>query len=572
MNLFHAWQLLVIAGWKNRIVRQIRRMKNPRYLIASLVGGMYFFWVFILQRRSVSGSAGPRFSAEFLPIVELLLVGFGAAAVLLAWIFGSDRATLAFTETEVQFLFPAPASRRQLLNFKLVRSLVRMIFSAGISALFFARNAAHPGYFVVGAFFGLSTLNLHVTAASFLRDALLRRGWSGFLRRAIPIVIFTSVLGFAIWAAWTRSPRPEWSSSDAVVSWARAFLETPPLSYVLWPIRVPVRLALAQDASEFLHGLPPAILLLALHYVWLLFSDVSFEEGAVESAEKRTRWVEARRGMAPGPKKGTRVASWKLKTTGPAEFGIIWKNVIAARRVFSIRVLPSLLILSGLLATSSLVLLPKRGGSGLFVLGFFCAIAALMLVIIGPASARIDLRHDLPQIDILRAWPLSGAQVMRGEVGGAALVLASLQWLLLLAAYGFTADWQVSGIGHREKLAALVGLMALCPSLSLAGLVVQNTAALIFPAWVALDPTQQRGVEVLGQRLVTLFGTWLVLFIAVIPAVIVGGGLGLLLSFPLGAWGMTIGALAAAAVLCAEAAAAIFMLGKAFDRFDVTEP
>ncbi|MFL5319261.1 MAG: putative ABC exporter domain-containing protein, partial [Myxococcaceae bacterium] len=450
MNLYRAWWLLIVAGWRNRILRQFRRLKNPRYAVASFVGAAYFFWVFVLQRRT--SSRGPNISADVLPMIELLLVGFGAVGILLAWIFGNERATLAFTEAEVQFFFPAPSTRRGLLQFKLLRSLVRTLFSAGISALFFARNSNHPWFFAAGAFFGLATLNLHVTVASFFRDSLFQRGVSSSSRRIIPVVVFVAIAGFAVWAAWTKSPKPEWTDEITISNWASAFLDTRPLSWVLWPIRAPIHVALAQNGHDFLRALPAAVAMLVIHYVWLLSTDVSFEEGAIESAEKRTRWVESRRTGAPRPASpGKKTASWKLKTTGPTEWAIIWKNLIAARRVFSLRVLPTLLILAGVLAATSLVVLPGKGSGNLFALGFFCGVAALLLVIIGPASARIDLRHDLPQMDILRAWPLTGAQVMRGEIAGAALVLASLEWLMLVAAYGFTAHWHNEHVGHTEK-------------------------------------------------------------------------------------------------------------------------
>ncbi|MFL5321981.1 MAG: ABC transporter permease, partial [Myxococcaceae bacterium] len=63
----------------------------------------------------------------------------------------------------------------------------------------------------------------------------------------------------------------------------------------------------------------------------------------------------------------------------------------------------------------------------------------------------------------------------------------------------------------------------------------------------------------------------LVLLVAVVPAVLLGGGLGFVLFLALGVWGAAIGVVVASAVLFAEAAAAVYFLGKGFDRFDVTE-
>ena len=47
MGLFSASAFLVGAGAKNRVVRQVRRLRQPRYLVATLAGLFYFWSVFI---------------------------------------------------------------------------------------------------------------------------------------------------------------------------------------------------------------------------------------------------------------------------------------------------------------------------------------------------------------------------------------------------------------------------------------------------------------------------------------------------------------------------------------------
>lgn len=567
-GLFAVWQLMVVAGWRNRVGRQLQRLKKPRYLVASLIGIGYFVWVFGLQRRSMSidGERPP----QFLEMMELMFTAFGFLAVVAAWIFGNDRAALNFPEAEVQFLFPAPYSRRQLIRFKLLRALVRTLFSAGVTTLFFGRGMEHRGFFFVGVFLALSTLSLHVVGASFLREALTRFGWSGVVRRVLPIALMVAVVGGTLLFTWQTPPPPDLSSVTALTGWLRLLYEAPPLSWLLYPVRAPIRVALAPDAGAFFSALPVAVVVLLVHYFWVERSDVSFEEASLANAERRAKLSDARVSSDRGAPTG-KVKSRSLSAAGAPELAIIWKNLIAARRVYSLRVLPSLLMIAGGLAAASVLFFPRAGGNTRFVIGLFCAAGALLLVLIGPSAARIDLRQDLPAIDVLRAWPLSGFQVMRAEIFGAAAVLGALQWLLLLAAAGFTYRMHVPGVGVSARIAMVIAVMLVAPALSLAGLVVQNAAALMFPSWVSPEAHQQRGVEVLGQRLLTLLGTWVVLLLVVTPVAGVGLGVTALLIPWLGFWAAPVGAAVVAGGLGSIALAATYGLGRQFERFDPTD-
>jgi hypothetical protein len=51
------------------------------------------------------------------------------------WLFGADRGTLAFAPAEVQFLFPAPVSRRALVHAKLVRTQLAILLNTLILSL-----------------------------------------------------------------------------------------------------------------------------------------------------------------------------------------------------------------------------------------------------------------------------------------------------------------------------------------------------------------------------------------------------------------------------------------------------
>jgi hypothetical protein len=101
---------------KNRTVMRIKRLKQPKYLLGGIVGGLYFYWYFF---RTLFGTPtrGQPFALLASPESQALLESIGALILLiillLAWIIPHQRAALTFTEAEVAFLFPAADARNQ---------------------------------------------------------------------------------------------------------------------------------------------------------------------------------------------------------------------------------------------------------------------------------------------------------------------------------------------------------------------------------------------------------------------------------------------------------------------------
>src|ERR1700690_667846 len=117
---------------KNRTVMRIKRLKQPKYLMGAVVGGLYFYWYFF-RTFLVAPSRGQHFALLASPDNRALFESLGALVLLipllLAWILPNQLAALTFTEAEVAFLFPAPISRRTLIHFKLLRSQIAILFT-----------------------------------------------------------------------------------------------------------------------------------------------------------------------------------------------------------------------------------------------------------------------------------------------------------------------------------------------------------------------------------------------------------------------------------------------------------
>ncbi len=573
MSLSRAASLIWIAGIRNRIRRQIQRMKQPKYLIATLAGALYF-WMVIGRRFRFSGSVGMQLPAEFTEVLQVLLVFFALISIASAWVFGSDKAELTFTEAEIQFLFPAPVTRRALLNFRLAKSLLRTFLSALIMTLFSGRwITGQPLMFLVGSWLCLATLSLHLTGAALTRSSVLESGRFGVRRRLGTLAVGVAAIGAIVWwAVDVNKPElPEVWSFENAVAWIRAMTSSAPLSWVLFPVRAPIRTALARDLPQFLSSLPPALGVLAIHYGWVISSNVAFEEASLEAAERRARAREARRsGGARGgglPVVKSRIVPFRLRPTGRPEIALIWKNLIAAMRVSVPRMLLFLIVM-GLASSVSLM----RRFPVLPVAGAACALLVPVLVLLGPNAMRIDFRQDLSQIDILRSFPMTGRQVVRAEILGPALIVAVLQWVLLAAAVVLSASYPFPGFELPKRIAVALSAGLLSPALVLVNLAIQNAGVLLFPSWASFDPGQARGIEALGQRLLTLAGTLFVFFFALLPATVFGGAAAALLWRMLHFAALPFASAVAVAVIAFELRLSIQWLGRVFDRFDVTAP
>jgi hypothetical protein len=563
--------------FRNRLVSRFRRLKQPKYLVGAIVGGLYFYFYFF--RYLFRGFGGrPPVTMVVSPEHLQLFESGGALAlfviVLLAWIIPHERAALTFTEAEVTFLFPAPVTRRTLIQFKLLRSQLRIFFSVLLLTLVSRRFGGNVWIHAFGWWLILSTLNLHLLGSSFARTLLLDHGISNRLRRLLVFGLALAMAG-AVWM-WAKQTLPSPGPADtanpgAILDYAQRVLTAGPALYLLYPFRLVVRPFLAPDAPAFFAALAPVLLLFLLHYLWVLYSDVAFEEASVEASQKLAARVAAvRAGNWRGVKQNQKARRpwFKLTATGPAATALVWKNLIGVGQVFSVRLWIIIVIVMVIFGFAFAGQAQNHGIP--IVLAFFIAIVLAYSLLLGPQVLRLDFRNDLPLADILKTFPIRGWQIALGEILAPVAVLAVCQWLLLLVGAGLIFYLPVKL--QALLLAIACGAAFLLPVLDLLLLLIPNAAVLLFPSWIQTGRDSPRGIEATGQRLIFALGQMLVLLLALLPAAAAFAGVFFLFYFTLGpAVAVPTASLAATMVLAAEAGFGLMLLGKLFERFDVTE-
>jgi hypothetical protein len=363
---------------------------------------------------------------------------------------------------------------------------------------------------------------------------------------------------------------PARMSPTILLGWVRDVAASGPAYYFLLPFRMLIRPALAPDVSSFILRLPPVLLLLSLLYLWIVYSDAGFEEAALERAERTARKLEEARSGVPriSPRKARR-APFQLRPGGAAYVALFWKNLISAGRMSSRR---ALLLFGAVGLGTAMVVAARKEGVEIIatILGGMAAGSAIFMMFLGPVVIRDDLRIDLLHMDLIKTYPLPGWSVVLGEVLAPAAILAAIQWGLV-----FIAAATLPSIGDEvwtpfHRVIFGLGAAILIPCFSLVALLIQNAAALIMPGWMQLGKYHQRGIEAMGQRLITMAATVLALAVAVIPGAILFAAGFFSGYWLLGLAVIPVAALLAAAGLLFEAALAVLGLGRLLERLDVS--
>jgi hypothetical protein len=571
-----AFVFLLSRSFVNRTKARLKRLKQPKYLIGAIFGIIYlygYFFQFLFvhgrSRGTVFGGTNPIMQSIGAVILFLL--------VLSAWIFPHARAALVFSEAEIAFLFPAPVKRRTLIHYKLLKSQIAILFTVLLLTLITGRlfTSSHAWMRVLGWWVILSTLNLHFLGASFARTMLLDRGFSNWFRRTAVIILLVVLIVFtALWARATIAPPAIANALDwnAWSSYLDSLAAAPPLSYLLYPFRLVLRPYLATSPAEFAPAFALALGVIGVHYAWVVLSNVAFEEASLDLSRRvaeKVAAVRAGRGLEAKAKKAGR-SPFMLKPAGFAPFALFWKNLISAQTAFRARTLIIVLIPFVVMAVMTAKTGSKRGGMFLATASFMSLIAYVWSLFLGPQIVRCDFRRDLNAMDVLKMFPLRGWQIAVGELLAPLAILAVVQWLLLLLLAIFAG---LGGTALSLPKLPFVWLLAagiLTPFWNGVVLLIPNAAVLLFPGWFQTRVDAPQGVEVMGQRLLLLFGQFVIIGVTAIP-VAAAFAVGFVPLHFAGAEVIAplVGACSADVVLAAEMALGIWLLGKLYDRFDL---
>jgi hypothetical protein len=565
-DVIRAFLFVTARSFLNRIVSRLKRLRNIRYLVSALVGMAYIWFTgfrHLFSARSPIAHMRLPVNAFAVDVVAAVFL----ALMILAWALPEQSAGLTFSEAEIQFLFPAPISRRQLLIYKVLRAQPQIFISAALMTFFWFRHAKFVGLWIC-----FVVLSIYFTLVSLARARLKLLG-IGFLIR-LPAVVAT-VVGVSYFL-WHTIDLPRFKGAARGIrtgqmpnlpvlfrgTFADAILFVPRrFGHAMLPLGIP----------ELLVSCAALIVIGAVFLELAARTNVAFEEASItasqKSARRRARMSEQRIGKyvtfpkIPPP--------FTVRRGAPPEVAIYWKNVTAGLRISS----PWLLIMFA----CALYFLGQSFYAADESIRVAMASIALMLAamfpFLGSAVFTQDMRLDLSRIELLKSYPIAGYRLVAAEIAGPLTFVAVVELIMLTVAaviVHFTAmpDNMAFLATPEFVVIALIFATPICA----AQLLIRNAVPILLPGWAMRAPDEQRGFIVMGQRLLMTAGNLLVLLFVLLPAAcIVGPGL-LMAKF----WfhgSVAVVALAtvpAAALLFFEVWLGIRFLGAQFEKIDLT--
>ena len=552
---------------KNRVRVRLRRLREPRYLIGAMVGAAYLYFSVFARMGRRRGSVGQRGTPPP-AMLDALRTGAPAAvglallaATTISWVLPFDSGLLDFSQSEIQFLFPAPVSRRSLLVHRMLRSQIGILFGSIIPALLVQSVSGYARLRLsIATWLILSVAKVYATGVTLARTRLASRDARARRVAWVPVAVLVTAFAIVASALVRNFGAAPASGLDALARIGAVVSHGLP-RIVLWPFVALAAPLFASWPGEYVVAMFQSALVAGACVVWVLASDGVFQDAAEE--------VTARKAQQPDRKAvkyRARATGWDLAPSGRAEVAFAWKAAMQTLRVVDMR---SLLRLATIPVAITVGSLAFGRASGLpAIVGVFALAGAGFAVLMAPQILRVDLRQDLMHLELLKTWPVKASAIVRGEIAWPGALLTVLAWILIGIALALSSA-NFSRVAIAVRLGAAGAAAIVAPALVFAQLTIHNGVALMFPAWVPLGSQRARGLDAMGQRIIILGGTWLLLAIMTLPGALAGAIVWFAFRVIVGPLALIPGAIACAVVVGIEVLAATEALGPLYDRMDV---
>jgi ABC-2 type transport system permease protein len=568
--MFGASVYIIVCTARNRLRVRVQRLREPRYLIGAIVGVAYLYFSFFarLRTRSVASrrrnGAPPNFDgilASAPAFGGLLLMAVAAGA----WLFPMDSGLLEFSDAETQFLFPAPVSRRQLLIHRILRSQIGMLFGAVMIGIF--SGASLSGWsrlrIAVAVWVLLVTGKVYFTGVTLARSRLA--AGSTRIRRVawLPVAVTLAALGAVGWAIVRDINRSMPAGPADVLQLVARISQTGISHIVLWPFIALARPLFAPWPQPYLASLALAAAVMVGMTTWVLLSDEAFQEAVADAAERRSQQPMKQKGEATYTVRST---AWALGAAGRPEMAFAWKGAMQTLRLVDKR---AVLRVVFIMIALTIIAASMGQANGLASLvGAFSFAGSAFAILLAPQVVRMDMREDLRHLELLKTWPVKASAVVRGELLWPGIAITGVAWSMLAIATVLSGR-MLTNVSAGWRLGGGAALAIAAPALVFAQLAIHNIVALLFPAWIPLGNQRPRGLDAMGQRLIMLGGTWLMLVIAALPGAIASGVVWFALTPFIGQASLIPAAIVFTAIISVEVLAATEAIGPVYEKIDV---
>jgi hypothetical protein len=535
------WRLLWIhtRSGLRRTFRGARTIRGAFLLIFTL--GVMALWLGPLVFASAA-TRGRTDIFNFVGMADLYLPLILLAICLMFLFTSAGEKAISFTPSEIDFLFPAPFTRQDLLKFKLAKTafgLLMMALFFSLSTQIYVRNwvASYVGIVLTGAFLQLVAL---VTA--LMGQIVAMRAYN--LTRKLILIALALALAAGVLALFRQV------ANRSIPELVEAFTTTWPAVVLLAPFKVFSGAILARTIFPELVGWALAAAAIDGSLLWLVLRlDADYVESAAAISQKmheRTRRAKQGGGIAMPVTRGLlgvrpRPLPW-LWGAGP----VAWRQAVLAIRMSRYPMFITLALGAFTVAAPLMAGGEKRQslatGMGIGFVFYATFIFAMQL----PCAFRGDIDH----MEVLKSLPISSAAISAGElVGGVGLMLACQLILVVFAI----------GVGGEFIPLCTVALFLI--PLNIVVLAISNSLFLLYP--VRLVPSTAADFQFFGRNMLFM----LLWTLTLVPALGIAAGAGGLMCWLVG-WSWPAFLLPAWLTFAVEIVPILMLLAWTFDRFD----
>ncbi len=524
---------LRVRGMLKYMLKGLRSPKKAVFYLAAIA--MICIWL------------GPQIMVAFwIPSQEndgiQYMIPFFMLLLMLAQIFtNTNERAVMFKQNEIDFLFPAPFARRELLFYKIITSCGAILFSATVFSLVLLRYV--PNWFTafLGLLLALLLIHLVNMAVILIRQIVDESFYSKIWQAALLAVIIGVVA-----AAWQY----RLILMEFHVLTLLKLLYTNPYVYIfLSPFDVFGRLISTPSLLSALGiWLPLAVLMNAVVLAVVIRMDANYLEVSLHVSQKMHKRIQqVRRG-------GSVFASTKTQATRtfrvfPRWGGIgtiAWRQFIAANRN-----LGNWLFTFFLMAAASVcAFLFSAKASPAALVGIVLGILLYFSIFLSP-YIYYDFRRDLDQFEWLKQLPIDSHALAAGQI------VVPVVFLTLLECIAFSLPFVL-----RDALIYWIYLILLILPFNIFLVGVDNFVFLLIPT---RNFKAQGDFSMIGKIMLLLVFKFFI-FLSII-GVAAGIGYGL---YRLSGYTDAVFFISTWCIAMLETLMVIPALAWAFDRFDVS--
>jgi hypothetical protein len=399
-----------------------RKVKSPRgaalalftLVVLGLMLGPNLFMAFKSGPGGMRGLQADSFR-EFFPVAMFLYVMLNIVTSI------GERA-LYFSPSDIDFLFPAPFSRRQVLLFKILGNVTGAVFVAMIlpvSLIAFIRSFPLA---MVGCFLAWHMVSSLTMCAQLVAQTVGEQSFT----RARKLLLGAVIVVIAVALGQAARQGVDGPLTETLLRARHSLL----VEVVLAPFAIFARIITAEQLlPETLGWMALGALLVVAIYALVVRLDANYLETAVRVSRKmQERKLRAMSGGAFAPRSG-KLRSSRMPHlpwwggTGP----LIWRQVVQAFRVSRSAIL---LMVIAMAAMAGPMAFGARHSDALprMIIGL-----SFYVTFLYSAQAPLGFRGDFDRMDLLKSLPIRPLAMACGQTLVITLMLTFMQWIVFAA-------------------------------------------------------------------------------------------------------------------------------------------